>query len=139
MAAEKSGKWLISVCGLNCAVCDIYQAGHGNEKARDEIVEWFKKEHHKTIKPEQVNCEGCKGSLKVHWSPECDLLLCARKRAVQYCFQCEDFVCEKLGEFSSDGVPHHRKTVENLKRMKEMGLEAWIKEQERMDKHVFCP
>ena len=37
MGAENPQEWLISVCGLNCAKCDIYQAGHSNEKLRDEI------------------------------------------------------------------------------------------------------
>jgi len=120
---ESSKEWSIAVCGLNCAKCDIYSASHGNEK----------------IKPEHVRCEGCRGSLDTHWSSECKMMLCARKRGFQYCFQCEDFPCTSVNEFSSDGISHHKRTIENSKRMKEIGIEAWIKEQKRKGQCVFCP
>lgn len=139
MNIKGSDKWFISVCGLNCAQCDIYQAGHGNEKMRDEIIEWFKKERNETLKPEQVRCNGCIGQLDVHWSPDCKMLLCARKKGVRHCFLCEDFPCKILEDFSSDGISHHKRTVENLKRMKEIGLRAWIAKQEKEGQYVFCP
>jgi len=134
-----SAKWIISVCGLNCAVCDIYHASHGNEKLRKEIIEWFKKERNKTVKLEQIKCEGCKGPLDTHWSPNCKMMLCATKRGLQYCFQCEGFPCKHINEFNSDGVPHHKRTVENLKKMRKIGLEAWIEEQKQKGQCLFCP
>ena len=139
MRAEDSEKWFIAVCGLNCARCDIYLAYHGNEKLRDEIIEWFKKERNETVKPEQMRCDGCRGPLDVHWSSECKMMLCARKRGLQHCFQCDDFPCTSVNEFSSDGISHHKRTVENSKRMKEIGIEAWIAEQKRRGQCVFCP
>ena len=139
LGSENPEKWLISVCGLNCAMCDIYQAYQGNEKLRDEIVEWFRKERNENVEPEQIRCEGCKGSLKVHWSPNCKMMLCARKRGLQYCFECGDFPCTYLNEFASDGTAHHKRTVENLRSMKEIGLEAWIEEQKRKGQCVLCP
>ncbi|MCZ2856348.1 MAG: DUF3795 domain-containing protein [Candidatus Bathyarchaeota archaeon] len=139
MGAEDSNEWLLAVCGLNCAKCDINQAGHGNEKLREEIVEWFRNERHEKIDPEQIRCEGCRGALAFHWSSECKMMLCAKKRGLQYCFQCEDFPCSEVKEFSSDGTSHHKKTVENAQRMKEIGLEAWIIEQKRRGQCPFCP
>ena len=139
MRAENSEKWLISVCGLNCAKCDIYAAGHGNEELRDEIIEWFRKERNETVKPGQIKCEGCRGPFDTHWSPECKMMLCAKKKGLQHCFRCKEFPCINVNEFSSDGTSHHRRTIENSKRMKEIGIEAWIKEQERKGKSVFCP
>lgn len=139
MKTENLGKWSISVCSLNCAKCDMYHASHGNEKLRDEIIEWFKKERNETIKPEQVRCEGCRGPLDAHWSSDCKMMLCAKERGLQYCFQCKDFPCTNVNEFGSDGISHHKKTVENSKRMKEIGIEAWIAEQKRKGQCVFCP
>lgn len=63
MKTEGSGKWRIAVCGLNCAECDIYSAGHGNERKRDEMLEWFKKERNETLEPEQIRCEDVQGHL----------------------------------------------------------------------------
>ncbi len=139
MPNESPGKWAVSICGLNCAKCDIYEAGHGNEELRDEIIEWFKKERHENIESDQVSCEGCRGSLDNHWSPECRILLCAKNKGIKYCFQCGDFPCTVLDEFGSDGISHHERTVENLKRMKEIGIEAWIGQQKRKGQCVFCP
>jgi hypothetical protein len=136
---EQDSRRVISVCGLNCARCDIYEAGHGNDKVRDEIVEWFRKEQNETIKPEAVKCEGCRGPLNSHWSSDCKMMLCAKKRGVRYCFQCKDFPCKSLEAFSSDGISHHKRTVENMKKMKEIGIVAWIEEQKRKGHCVFCP
>lgn len=136
---KETEKWLISVCGLNCIKCDMYQAAHGDKKLQKEIVEWFKTKRNQTIRPEQIKCKGCRGSLDNHWSSDCKMMLCARKKGMQYCFECEEFPCEEVNKFASDGVPHHKKTVENAKRMKEIGIEAWIKEQERGGQYEFCP
>ena len=139
MRNETSEKWLISICGLNCTKCDIYQAGHGDKKLQQEIVDWFKKERNKDIKPEHVRCEGCKGPLDAHWSEDCKMMQCATKKGLQYCFQCEDFPCTTLNQFSTDGVSHHKRTVENLKKMKETGIDAWTAEQKRKGQCLFCP
>ena len=139
MKAENSQRWLISVCGLNCAKCDIYQAYHGDEKLRGEMVEWFRKKLNEIVGPEQITCDGCRGSLEVHWSPECKMMLCASEKGLQYCFLCEDFPCAAVKGFASDGTSHHERTVNNAKRMKEIGIEAWIEEQKRKGQCVFCP
>ena len=139
MESENSEKWLVSVCGLNCAMCDIYQAFHGNERLREEIISWFEKERNEIVKPQQIRCQGCRESLDTHWSPDCKMMLCAMKKGVQYCFQCVDFPCPTVNEFGSDGTSHHERTVENSRRMKKIGIEAWIKEQKRKGQCVFCP
>ena len=139
MASDESNEWVLSVCGLNCAKCDILFAGRGDEKLLNEILEWFSKERGLTLKPEQVCCEGCRGNVERHWSSDCKMMLCAKEKGVKYCFECGEFPCKVLDEFSNDGVAHHKRTVENLKRMKAVGVEAWIKEQKRKGKSVFCP
>ncbi|MEM3458845.1 MAG: DUF3795 domain-containing protein [Candidatus Bathyarchaeia archaeon] len=139
MKDEDSANWAISVCGLNCAKCDIRRAGRGDEKLRNEILEWFRRERNKILKPEQIRCEGCRGPLEAHWSDDCKMMLCAKKKGFQYCFQCREFPCAHVTAFSSDGVPHHKRTVENSKKMKEIGLNAWIAEQKKKGQCSFCP
>ncbi len=139
MKTQNQKDWSISYCGLNCAKCDMYEAGHGNLKLRDEIVAWFLKERNEVVKPEKIRCEGCKGSLDIHWSADCKMMLCAKEKSVRYCFECRDFPCKFLSDFASDGTPHHKRTVENLTRMKEIGIDAWITEHEKEGKITFCP
>lgn len=136
MTVINSEEWVIAVCGLNCAKCDIYQASHGDEETRAKTIEWFRKELELDVDPE---CDACRGPLEHHWSPDCRFLSCAKEKGHRYCFECDDFPCEKLDEFSSDGYAHHRRTVENMKRMKEMGLDAWIMDQKKKGQCVFCP
>ncbi len=101
--------WSIAVCGLNCAKCDLMAQGQ---------------------------CQGCRGPSDQHWSADCGLRLCATGRGHTCCFECADFPCDQLQAFASDGHEHHRLAVEHLKRMRAIGLEAWLEEQE---KPVFCP
>jgi hypothetical protein len=136
---KESENWAVAYCGLNCAKCDIYEAAHGNTKLMEEIVNWFKEERKETVKPEQIKCERCRGPLDVHWSSDCKIMLCAKSKRVQYCFQCSEFPCSILKAFASDGISHHKKTVENLHRMKQVGMNAWIAEQEKIRKCSFCP
>ncbi|MHA2101410.1 MAG: DUF3795 domain-containing protein, partial [Candidatus Kariarchaeaceae archaeon] len=71
-----------------------------------------------------------------HVISTCKFLPCAQEKGLRHCFECNEFLCQKLEDFASDGYDHHKQTVENMKRMKEIGIEAWITEQ---DKCMFCP
>jgi hypothetical protein len=136
---DASDEWDIAVCGLNCARCSIYQA-YVN-KDREWIVRIGKSifGEDADIKPETITCEKCRGSLETHWSPDCNLRRRGEERGHSYCFQCEDFVCEKLEEFGSNGTGNHSRTVENMKDMKEIGLDAWVKKQQNKGQAIFCP
>ena len=61
---------------------------------------------------------------------------CAREKGHKYCFGGKEFPCEKLRAFASDGHEHHRLAVENMKRMREIGLENWLAEQPEV---MSCP
>jgi hypothetical protein len=119
-------KMIISVCGLICTECRIYQASQGNKELAEEISTWFRNEMNVHIQPDQINCEGCKESAVAHWSPNCKIMLCARSKKINHCFQCEEYPCEKITEFGRDGISSHMTAIENLERMKEIGIEKWI-------------
>jgi hypothetical protein len=128
--------WDISICGLNCARCDIYEASHGADEKRAEILTWFKEKRGLDLKPEQIRCEGCRCPPEQNWSKDCNMLLCATEKRHRYCFECACFPCQHLERFASDGVDHHKRTVENLCAMKRLGLGEWI---HRHDVPSFCP
>ena len=139
MKPDELGEWDISVCGLNCARCDVRLAGLGDEKLRDEIQGGFREELDMIVEAEKIRCGGCRGPPEIHWSPDCEMTSCADEKRHRYCFECTEFPCEKLERFSRDGVAHHERTVDNLKRMRELGLERWIEEQRDRGRSVFCP
>ncbi|MCK4399363.1 DUF3795 domain-containing protein, partial [Candidatus Bathyarchaeota archaeon] len=51
--------WNLSVCGLNCAVCDIMLTEKGDEEKLREIMDWFKEERGVDVEPETIVCKGC--------------------------------------------------------------------------------
>ena len=107
--AMKQTDWDISVCGLNCAKCKLLAQG---------------------------DCAGCSGPIERNWSGDCVFRPCARDKGLTHCFECAEFPCERIQAFAADGHDHHRIAVENMRRMKGIGLEAWIAEQPKV---MFCP
>ncbi len=134
MPSSIGDDWDLSFCGLNCVKCDIFLSSHGDEKLQEELVKWFKENVDSTI--EHVNCEKCRSPIGECWSSDCELRSCATKRNVNYCFECPDFVCDKLDKFANDGYGHHKRTVENMRDMKKKGLKKWISFHKEAQ---FCP
>ncbi|MFX1284771.1 MAG: DUF3795 domain-containing protein [Promethearchaeota archaeon] len=129
-------EWDLSFCGLNCAACEIYLASHGDDELHDGLLKFFQENFDSKIT--SVSCEKCRGMIDKCWTSECHFRTCATDQGLTYCFECKDFVCEKLEEFGKQppASPDHGNTVENLKKMKEMGVEEWITSQKEVK---FCP
>lgn len=134
MTSLSEDEWDISYCGLNCAKCDIFLASHGNEDLHEDLLNWFKENIDPEI--ESISCERCRGPTNECWSGDCEFRPCAMEKGLDYCFECPDFICDKLEKFANDGTEHHKRTVENLKRMKKIGLEKWKSSQKEVS---FCP
>ena len=128
--------WRIGACGLNCAACDIYAASHGDEEKRASLLKWFREERGLDLRPEQIRCEGCRCPPELNWSEDCPMQRCASEKGHEYCFECGGFPCGHLEMFAGDGAEHHRRTVDNLREMKRLGLDEWIR---RQGKPAFCP
>ena len=127
-------KWLIAVCGLNCASCFMYyerdQSDPDVQREIRETIKWFREERNLELPRKDLVCKGCLGPLNVHWSHDCEMMMCAREKGLKHCLECEDFPCVLIEKFAADGIEHHRRAVENSNRIKEIGLDAWIAEQE---------
>ncbi|MFX0185196.1 MAG: DUF3795 domain-containing protein [Candidatus Hodarchaeota archaeon] len=127
-------EWDLSFCGLNCAVCEIYLASHGDNELHDGLVKFFQENVDSNIT--SVSCEKCRVMTDKCWTPDCHFRTCAIEQGLTYCFECKDFVCEKLAEFGKQAPPNHANIIENLKKMKELGVEEWIASQREVK---FCP
>ena len=106
----------ITVCGLNCGDCDIYQAGSDPALAKN-ISDWYKRERNKDIPPAAIHCSGCVGDRAQHWSGDCEILKCAvDQRGLLFCSGCSEFPCERLTKWAS----RHERYREGLARLKVM-------------------
>ena len=88
----------ISFCGINCFSCPAYIAKKTNNN--DLRIKTAKKWSSIgfEIKPEQVNCDGCKstdGILLLHCN-DCKVRNCAMSKNIMTCAECPDYACEKL-------------------------------------------
>ncbi len=88
-----------SLCGLNCGLCTMRLGNH---------------------------CPGCGGG--EHHS--CTIAKCSLAHNVEYCFQCSEMPCTKY-QFESeyDSFITHRNQLKDIQKAKEMGIDAYTKEQ----------
>lgn len=91
----------VAACGLTCESCDMLLATEDNALAQ-KIVDWFKEELGEDVDPGDIHCGGCLGDRKIHWSPDCWIMLCCvDAKGLEHCYECGDFPCEKLEEWAA--------------------------------------
>jgi hypothetical protein len=111
-----------SYCGLYCGACPVLVA---NEKGT--VDELAKKNE---MDPADVVCGGCKSDTPASFCTDCVFVPCAREKGVEFCVDCGEYPCKDLTSFWEDKWAHHSAVIKNLDRLKEIGLEAWLAEQD---------
>ena len=108
----------ISFCGINCYSCPAYIAKKtdNNELRIKTAKNWSSIGFE--IKPEQVNCDGCKSSdgiLLMHCN-ECKVRNCAMPKNIMTCAECSDYYCEKLVNLWKEiQSPEAKKNLDKIK------------------------
>jgi len=89
---------LAAKCGINCGECSY---------------------------KDKFGCPGCqKANGKIFWG-ECRLAKCVIDKGLNYCYECDDFVCDLLKEFAFDKEQgDNGKRIENLKQWKKNGFDC---------------
>ncbi len=127
-------KALTAPCGLDCFNCGLYK-----DNLTPELTETI---HENTGTPiEDIPCLGCRIQDGKHYHlPEegCATLDCVKAKGVDLCCDCNEFPCDLLAP-TADGAatyPHNMK-VYNLCRIKNKGLDSWIKEAGQIRKRYY--
>lgn len=115
---------LISVCGLDCSVCPLYNIPT-NKKVAENMISWFKKEKWlkedeglKEVLEKGMYCKSCHGDRSIHWSPDCWILkCCVDDKKLNRCSECNDFPCDRLVDWSKKDKKYGQ-ALERLKSMK---------------------
>ena len=115
---------MIAVCGLDCTDCDIRKVPTDADAAQ-RIVGWFRSmgwlkesEGVPEIIERSMYCKGCRGDRSVHWSADCAILkCCVDERKLEFCYECADFVCERLNEWTQKDAKYGA-ALERLKGMR---------------------
>jgi hypothetical protein len=112
---------LISYCGLFCGACSFKIA---YETQNQEHINHMPSVYDHLKGRELENCPGCRLE---HKCGECEIRDCAVEKKIDYCFQCIDYPCQLINEFSNDGKPHHKEIIKNFELLKEVGEDEWLK------------
>jgi len=112
---------LVAPCGLFCGACDVYLANLAGTVA-ELASKWDKTE-------EELHCTGCLSPETAVYCSDCELRDCATARGIASRAECPDMPCEALSRFAAGEMPHHQTVIENLRRIQQIGPEAWVSEQ----------
>ncbi|MBN1274649.1 MAG: DUF3795 domain-containing protein [Candidatus Aminicenantes bacterium] len=133
---------LAAYCGIYCGACDVYQkrilkAG----KELKEVLGYLNMDEISTQVPglegyptfEKVlntlmmffgQCAGCQ---KGGGNPQCLIRICCKEKGYSSCAECPSAPCEKFSYFG-DSQPM---LAQNLKDIKESGIENWSRQQQK--------
>jgi len=118
-----NSKELVAPCGMNCAICSGYLA------LKHEV---------KTKGIRMPYCKGCRprGKICAFLKKKCELLL---NNKVRFCYECKNFPCDKLLHLDKRYRTYFRMSmVENLKTIKEEGIQEFLKMEEEKWKCPEC-
>lgn len=116
---------LDSYCGLYCGACFIMNSYRQN---RNDCLpdEWISPIHDKEIK-----CHGCKSDLVFENCRGCRIRTCAQAKKIEFCNECSEFPCEKINNLKKLNLAHLKVAIHNLEIIKEIGIQEWLKQQEK--------
>jgi hypothetical protein len=111
---QKMEEQLIAPCGMNCGLCVNYQSGKYDLKKKGL---------------NRMYCPGCipRGQHCLHMKAHCELV---GEGLVRFCYECDKFPCKRLKNLDQRyRTKYHLSMIENLKRIKEQGLDCFLQEQ----------
>lgn len=111
-------------CGLNCGACPV---GMANELDDDDALTRMAEEWKR--KREELACTGCRTDVTAEFCTRCEMRKCAMERDLDFCFQCGDYPCDVITRFRNDDAPHHSAVFSNLAKIREKGVETWLREE----------
>ncbi|MBN2425603.1 MAG: DUF3795 domain-containing protein [Calditrichaceae bacterium] len=138
---SKGKEHLAAACGTYCGACPAYIAKHGKkEQIKLRLQKRFSsepKKPQKGIPPSNwmdgLLCDGCLsgGKLAAHCQ-NCAIRKCAaNKQKDSRCTDCEELPCYRITNLINMGHYLHRQEyLPNLKKIREMGVQKWIKYEE---------
>jgi len=115
---------MLGICGVYCGACTTYRAYNDNDQS---LIDW---EIRHGMPRDEIICMGCRSGLVNEWCSKCKFRKCISRRKVENCFQCEEFPCKELADFSKTR-PHRMLGLRNLVELKEKPIEEWLLEQEK--------
>jgi hypothetical protein len=107
---------MIAYCGISCEECPTFLATQADDDDRRKELAAQSKERGLDVKPEDINCDGCKAESgrQIEYCSECKIRICATTKGYQTCAECSGFEeCADLLKVF-EVVPQARARLEEL-------------------------
>ena len=104
---------ILTLCGYRCDLCQFYTKNSKSQKDKERVSQEFNRIFGSNIKPEDVECVGCKTEGK-HADTSCPVRPCALEKGVENCAHCSEFICDRLKErinFTEDFSSKNKEAV----------------------------
>jgi ribosomal protein L37E len=132
---------LVAACGTYCGACPAYIAKHSeDEQIKIKLEKRFSSGPMKALKGippsnwmDGLLCDGClSGGMLAGHCQNCAIRICAaNKQNDSRCSDCEELPCYRITNLINMGHYLHRKEyLPNLEKIREMGVQKWIKYEE---------
>jgi hypothetical protein len=121
---------LTAPCGRDCFNCPFFLA-RDDQRLRTALAQRV------GLAPAEVPCAGCRANAghchvlgAYGFGADCAIHACSRMKQVEFCYQCEDFPCDRLHPLADRAgqLPHNLK-IFNLCLIRKLGLQRWAEEQ----------
>ena len=135
---------LVTYCGLYCGLCANRgripgqanalretMAGEGYDQWGNDMPNF--KEFWKFLTERCDPDKCCPGCRQGGGAPFCSIKKCAREKKIDICVFCQDYPCKRILGLAQG----YTTLIAYGKRMKEVGIDTWIKEQEQRAKTGF--
>ena len=117
-------------CGLYCGACSIRSAVRkGDKQLLELIAEGVGRYLGHPVEVGELECNGCLSDVRAAPCRDCEIRDCTISKGITHCAQCEDFPCRLITDFNNDDFAHHSEVLDNIRRQREIGIDAWIEEQ----------
>ena len=102
-------------CGIKRSECKALEATQKNDdNLRKMVAEDWSKIFNGEIKPEDINCTGCKSNgVQFAHCGECKIRECAEEKGLENCGFCGEFPCGEL-DFILENVPQAKAVLESI-------------------------
>ena len=108
---------MIACCGLDCSECEGFLTTQADDDVkRAEIAKQWSARYNADIKPEHINCDGCRsgGRKFFYCSDICELRKCCIEKDLANCAACDMYACDKLKGFF-EVAPEARMALDALR------------------------
>ena len=103
---------MMAYCGIMCDECPAYKATvDDSDELRKNTAKLWSKLYNADIRPEQVNCLGCRSGVRYTHCGVCEIRACNLENQLDNCGVCDSFPCSK----ASTVVDHVPGAKERLK------------------------